>query len=314
MTSFISGWYAITPSRTIKKNKPFSIKRFNLPLVLWRDEKNTLQCMLDRCPHRGAKLSLGKIKKNCIECPYHGFLYAPDGHCKFAPEFNKPLPNFNVKTFAVKEFMNMVWVYYGDKPTPFEYRVLSSIDQAFSNAYAETSQVWSSHITYCIENQLDYAHLPTVHHNTIGRSFKYPEHPRMEMDETHIAMHLKEDDTPTAEFFFPNCWVLNISKKMRLLVYFAPIDEQKTRLYLRSYNKLLTLKITRGLLSALFSKINLIILNQDQRVVSSQGKSPSYLAAQDVLMKNDTAIKYFRAHWANNINLQSNIEQSNIEQ
>jgi hypothetical protein len=40
-----------------------------------------------------------------------------------------------------------------------------------------------------------------------------------------------------------------------------------------------------------------MILRQDQRVVESQGKTPSYIHKSELLMRHDAAIKKFRSLW-----------------
>jgi renierapurpurin 18,18'-hydroxylase len=300
-STFMSGWYAILPGKEVKKQKPLAIKRLNLDLVLWRDQHNTLHCMLDKCPHRGAKLSLGKIEENCLKCPYHGFSFASDGHCQLAPEFKKPLPGLVVKTFSLKEFSGMIWLYHGNNPVEFKCEKLSAIHQQFPKSYCQTARQWHSHITYCMENQLDYTHLATVHHNTIGRGFKYPKNPAFELTEEHITISLDQNKGNALDMIFPNCWILNVGKKMRLVVYFSPINNKETLLYLRTYSNMLKLKLIRYLLAPIFNKINLVVLKQDQRVVESQGSGTSYLATDDALMRNDMAIKHFRKVWSKNL-------------
>ena len=88
---------------------------------------------------------------------------------------------------------------------------------------------------------------------------------------------------------------------MRLVVYFSPINNKETLLYLRTYSNMLKLKLIRYLLAPIFNKINLVVLKQDQRVVESQGSGTSYLATDDALMRNDMAIKHFRKVWSKNL-------------
>ena len=299
-STFISGWYAIFQSNRLTHKNPVGIMRFNLSLVLWRSMDGSVQCMLDRCPHRGAKLSVGKIKKDCIECPYHGFQFNTEGVCDYSPEFNKSILGLKVQKFNVIESMGMIWLYYGESSNVFDLKRLSDIHNNTSMGYCETSRIWNSHITYCIENQLDYTHLPEVHHNTIGRGFKYPEDPTFDLLEKQITISFDKEKT-ALEFFFPNTWLLNIGMKMKLIIYFSPIDDARTQLYLRTYNTMLKYKPIRSLLSFIFNKSNLVILKQDQRVVQSQGLGPSYLAENDLLMKNDKAIKYFRQYWCDHL-------------
>jgi phenylpropionate dioxygenase-like ring-hydroxylating dioxygenase large terminal subunit len=152
------------------------------------------------------------------------------------------------------------------------------------------------HVTRAIENQLDYTHLPFVHKNTIGRNYHLPTNPTVDTSDTTISVYFRERQTkPSFTFIFPNIWILHISDKMQLVVYFVPIDEQHTKFYLTTYRGFLNWKF----LNPLFNFSNAIILNQDRHVVESQGTEPSYLAQVELLMKHDSAIKHFRKLWQN---------------
>lgn len=293
-STFIPGWYALLPSHALK-NKPLALKRFGLDLVLWRHKNQEISVLLDRCPHRGAKLSLGKLCDQHIQCPFHGFQFDGEGQCALAPEFNKALPGLKVRSFAVKEAFDMIWIYWGDGATPFEYRELLEIHTHFKT-YSRVQKIWQSHITYCIENQLDYTHLRFVHKTTIGRNFKMPEHPSVIATQQKITTYFDQEE-PAMTFLFNNAWILNISAQMKLVLYFCPIDETHTQLYLHSYRQFLSLPIIKSIIDPLINLSNRIILKQDQSVVASQGLLPSYRAEADTLMRHDQAIREFRKIW-----------------
>ena len=54
-------------------------------MIFWRDQKGHLSAAVDRCPHRGAALSLGKIQSDHIQCPFHGFEFESSGKCVLVP-------------------------------------------------------------------------------------------------------------------------------------------------------------------------------------------------------------------------------------
>lgn len=78
-------WYAVLDSKEVPRGKPVGVRRLGESLVFWRDDKGEICVMLDRCPHRSSKLSIGRIVNGCIQCPFHGFEFATDGSCKLIP-------------------------------------------------------------------------------------------------------------------------------------------------------------------------------------------------------------------------------------
>ena len=305
---YINGWYAILPSKELrKKSRPLSINRFDLPLVIWRKKDGSIAVLLDKCPHRGAQLSLGKITDDAIQCPFHGYQFEGKGSCIMAPEFCKSIPKMRATAYPVHEALDMIWMYWGEEThTPFDYDELEQIHQTFDGQYSATKKTWSSHITYCIENQLDYTHLRFVHHNTIGRSFQMPENPTEICDEDKITIYLNNKDKASMIYYFPNSWVLNISDKMKLMLFFSPIDKHNTQLYLRTYRGFMNYPVIKILFDKIMAVSNRVILRQDQQVVASQGQLPSYLAKNDMLMRYDKAIRYFREQWKGMLDKQSN--------
>ena len=301
-SSFIPGWYAIFQSCELRKNNILAIERFGLKLALWRNDQGQVQIFKDRCPHRGAQLSLGCIKNNRIQCPFHGYEFSEKGECEFSPEFNMAKSSkdllLQAEIFKGHEALDMIWIYIGSDQNfqEFYYPELAEIHKKFS-AYSQTEKIWNSHMTYCIENQLDYTHLQFVHKNTIGRGYKTPQEPKIIKDSRSISIYFNQDIKPRIQFFFPNVWVLNISEKINLVLYFSPINLKQTQLYLRTYRAFLTYPWVKKLVDFVMNFMNQVILKQDQKVVSSQGDRPSYEAQKDSLMLHDQAIRSFRNHW-----------------
>ncbi len=302
MNNFANGWYAILSQRELRRmNKPLAIQRFGLNLVLWRSTDNEIIALLDRCPHRSAQLSLGKIIEGNITCPFHGFQFDKEGRCQFAPEFAKALPGLSAQKFATHQAFGMIWLYFGKTVENFSFPLLDKIHTGFKGVFSQTKRIWKANITRAIENQLDYTHLPFVHKNTIGRHYQLPDKPRLETTETSLSVYLRDtQEKPSFTFLFPNAWNLSISDKLQLVVYFVPIDQHRTQFYLTSYRSFLNLPLIKKLFDPVFNWANLMILKQDQRVVESQATTPS-ITSQEVLMRHDAAIKYFRQRWENTL-------------
>ena len=76
------GWYAICPSKELKKNKLFYFSLYDEPLVLYRDENENVRCIKNICPHRGASFFEGTLLDGVITCPYHGAKFSSGGSCQ----------------------------------------------------------------------------------------------------------------------------------------------------------------------------------------------------------------------------------------
>jgi len=69
-------WYVVAASAEVG-DKPFGVKRLGEALVLWRDENGAVHAVEDRCPHRGAALSIGEVHEGQLTCAYHGVRVDP---------------------------------------------------------------------------------------------------------------------------------------------------------------------------------------------------------------------------------------------
>jgi len=85
-------WYAIHPSADLGASRPIGLERFGRALVLWRDRRGRARCFLDRCCHRAAAPSRGRVRDGCLECPYHGLRYDAEGTVVKVPALGTKRP------------------------------------------------------------------------------------------------------------------------------------------------------------------------------------------------------------------------------
>ena len=55
------------------------------PVVLFRTDAGKAVALEDRCCHRQAPLSMGKLAGNIVTCPYHGLQFDTTGKCVRIP-------------------------------------------------------------------------------------------------------------------------------------------------------------------------------------------------------------------------------------
>ena len=126
-------WYAVIDSKELKKNKPLKIKRFNEEMALWRDEENSVCCISDKCCHRGASLSCGRVTGGRLQCPFHGFEFDKTGDVKTIPANGKNAvvpESMKVHGWKTFEGYGFIWVWWGDEgkatSEPFFFRDLDN--------------------------------------------------------------------------------------------------------------------------------------------------------------------------------------------
>src|SRR5437879_12537912 len=74
-------WYPILQSSELGSDKPVGVRALNEGLVVWRDSEGLPGVLTDRCAHRAAKLSVGRVLDGNLQCAFHGLLYDRFGNC-----------------------------------------------------------------------------------------------------------------------------------------------------------------------------------------------------------------------------------------
>jgi phenylpropionate dioxygenase-like ring-hydroxylating dioxygenase large terminal subunit len=109
---FVPGWYIVGPSDGLRDSpKPVLIN--GLPLVTFRDATGQSVALLDRCAHRNAPLSAGRVVEGNIQCHYHGWEFDRAGSCRAVPGLcgEPDHPARRVPSFACLDSQGWVWVY-----------------------------------------------------------------------------------------------------------------------------------------------------------------------------------------------------------
>lgn len=307
-------WYPVLESREIG-NKPVAFERLGQRLVCWRTAAGHPVAQHDRCPHLGASLAQGKVSRDRLVCPFHGFEFDAEGHCRHLPANGRQgkIPKgLEVATFLLREAHGFIWLWLGQAqeiypPLPF----FPELEHGWR--YGTVMAVWPVHYSRAIENQLDVAHLAFVHRTTIGAGGRsFVDGPYVEADAAGIKVwvtnfrdegqaHRTQEalalaatqKEPGLHFLFPGVWLLNISPRMKNFIAFVPVNEGVTLYYVRVYHRIKNL-VLATLYEFFVGLSNRFILNQDRRVVVTQTPLDSRQASQDRLIGADRAIIQFR--------------------
>ncbi len=288
-----AGWYAVGTPKEFGGKKLRSTRRFGRNWVIRRDSKLRWIAQEDLCPHRSARLSLGKVTNDCLTCPFHGIQFDASGKAAFVPEIGRDAPGLRIETFELREAHGFLWFPWGGatgEPSWF-----NDLNERFT--HAPSVHQWPQHFSRCVENQLDYSHLPFVHATTIGRGFDPTFKGPCRVDSRGMVVGLgrSPNDVAAFEFRYPNVWMLTISQRFRQTIAFVPVDQEHTRLYLRTYQSFIRIPLLRHLAARALGPFNQLVLGQDYRVVVGQAPRDSRAADHERLFFSDTAIRAFRS-------------------
>lgn len=177
------GWWPVCLATDLG-TAPLGVRLLDQALVLWRDALGQPVAMVDRCPHRGAQLSLGRVVEGTLQCPYHGWRFEPTGRCvgiPAQPGFAPPARS-GVCRHAVAEHEGLIWVSLDPAdadPHPLpDLRHLPARRLVYGPFDVATSA------PRAVENFLDTSHFAFVHEGWLGAA-DHPEVPPYEV--THTA-------------------------------------------------------------------------------------------------------------------------------
>lgn len=163
-SDFAPGWYIVGASRDLKSHpKPVSLN--GLPLVTFRDSTGQSVALLDRCAHRNAPLSAGRVVEGNIQCHYHGWQFDGGGECRAVPGLcGEPgHPARRVPSFACRDAQGWVWVYSEPEVDPgFEPYEIPCADAPGYLTIREHLMM-PGPLDAVAENALDVPHTAFVH-------------------------------------------------------------------------------------------------------------------------------------------------------
>lgn len=181
-------WHPVAESVKVMGTQPVAAKLLGHDLVLWRDNAGQAHAWADRCPHRGTKLSLGRVIEvdgvSRLECAYHGWQFERAGQCTFVPS----LPDFTPPSshracrYEAHEAYGLVWVRMIPSDSalpPFEAEVDAQLRKIMCGPYDVATSP-----ARVVENFLDVTHFGLVHEGILG------DRQHLEMDRYRVETNL----------------------------------------------------------------------------------------------------------------------------
>ena len=171
-------------------------------IAFYRKQDGAIAAIEDRCSHRFAPLSRGKLEGDVIRCKYHGLCFDDAGRCVTNPHGEKIPPNAHVRSYGVVERYGMIWVWLGDRAEADTDLIpdLGYIDDpATKTVYSYIEAQYRFDIL--VDNLLDLSHADYLHEGSFSGG--PPQESKLEVTEVddQVSLFLRNYRAPPSPRF-----------------------------------------------------------------------------------------------------------------
>jgi vanillate O-demethylase monooxygenase subunit len=139
------------------------------PIVLFRTESGRIVGLEDRCGHRQAPLSRGRVLGEEIQCMYHGYVFDAEGACTHVPHQIAAPQTACIKAYAAVERWGFVWLWWGEAAAADPAKVPHlpwTQDAGRRSVFFRFAA--SANFQLMADNLLDVSHTDFLHRASIG--------------------------------------------------------------------------------------------------------------------------------------------------
>ncbi|KAL7618156.1 hypothetical protein Lser_V15G02417 [Lactuca serriola] len=241
-------WYPISLIEDLDPNLATPFTLLNRDLVIWFDKTNNQWVAFDdKCPHRLAPLSEGRIDENGhLQCSYHGWSFEGSGSCSRIPQASSEGPEARAvqspracaTRFPTMVSQGLLFVWPDENgleraratqppmlPDDFENPEFSTVTIQRDLFYGYDT---------LMENVSDPSHIDFAHHKITGRRDRAKPLP-FKMDSTgHWGFSGENEGNPkiSAKFIAP-CYYIN---KIEIDTKLPIVGDQKWVIWICSFN------------------------------------------------------------------------------
>ena len=107
-----TGWFQIGWSEEIRPGQAIPMKYFGKDLVAFRSESGSLSVLDAHCKHLGAHLGYGgKVRGDCVICPYHGWAWDSEGSNADVPYQDAPTKS-KLGKYSITEQYGLIYLWH----------------------------------------------------------------------------------------------------------------------------------------------------------------------------------------------------------
>jgi phenylpropionate dioxygenase-like ring-hydroxylating dioxygenase large terminal subunit len=147
-------WHPVLLSRELK-DKPVGVRLCGIDIVLFRGDGGQVGALVDRCPHRRMRLSMGKVVNGRLQCMYHGWTFT----CQGAGESPaSPKLYAAAVSFDAVEKHQAIWVKAAGSEPAFPHFDLDGYYNVCNLRHAVRAP-----LELVLDNFTEIEHTPTTH-------------------------------------------------------------------------------------------------------------------------------------------------------
>ncbi|HTR86611.1 MAG TPA: aromatic ring-hydroxylating dioxygenase subunit alpha [Reyranella sp.] len=164
-----NAWYVAAWTHEIEPGRIHARTIIDQSLALYRTASGEVVALEDRCCHRFAPLTLGRLEGDDLRCMYHGLKFAPDGRCIEIPGQKLIPQSACVRRYPVEIVGSWIWVWMGDADAADRSTIPTTLALDDPSYRLKAGQLdYAAHYLLIDDNLLDLSHLSFAHEKTIG--------------------------------------------------------------------------------------------------------------------------------------------------
>jgi phenylpropionate dioxygenase-like ring-hydroxylating dioxygenase large terminal subunit len=167
-------WYMAAWDHELIDGKLVARTILEEPVLLYKGDSGRVVALDNRCCHRGAKLSNGRLEGDDVRCMYHGLKFDPSGKCIQIPGQENIPKGLGVRAYPVVEKQHIVWIWMGEaaKADPALIIDIPYLDSPQWRGVPDYMH-YKADYRLIVDNLSDFAHLAFVHTKTLGGTEEY---------------------------------------------------------------------------------------------------------------------------------------------
>ncbi len=162
-------WYVAAYTSELEEKGMISTTLLGEPIVIYGKTDGSPVALEDRCVHRLAPLSLGRVEGDNLRCMYHGMLFSAEGAALEIPGQDLIPKRACVRSYPVVERSGWLWVWPGNPERADAALIPPVVGMRHPDWFLHEGLLdYNCSSDPIITNLIDLGHLTWVHRESFG--------------------------------------------------------------------------------------------------------------------------------------------------